>query len=194
MSGGLRCLCLLVGKGGLVLLFNPSHQSQSTSLSYRTIQWLWRLKLALLSACHWLAVSKSPVENQLYEWMPCCSRRQAPGMLMAPPKSTLCLSTVFTPFNTHYESPSLTFFGRCVIIILTTLKSSEARSLFLKRMDYLTSHLPWFFFKQVILNLNVYSGSAPLVMTLYEPLHLHEHSLITQQALPHCYDKHLDMK
>lgn len=66
--------------GGIVPLFNPSHQSPSTSLSYRAIQRLRRLKLALLSACHWLAVLGSHVENQLYESVPCCSRCQAPGM------------------------------------------------------------------------------------------------------------------
>lgn len=122
--------------------------------------------------------------------LPSSSSRDAHG---ASKEHSLFIHSLHTIQHTLWKS-KFDFFGRCVIIILTTLKSSEARSLFLKRMDYLTSHLPWFFFKQVILILNVYSGSAPLVMTLYEPLHLHEHSLITQQALPHCYDKHLDMK
>lgn len=53
--------------GGRAPLFNPGHQSHSTSLSYRSIQTLYRLKLALLSACQWLAVLGSLVEKHLYE-------------------------------------------------------------------------------------------------------------------------------
>lgn len=100
----LQCLLRAWKGGGMVPLFNPGHQSHSTSLSYRAIQRLWWLKLALLSACHWLAVLGSLVENQLCEWMPRSSRCQAPGMRAVPLKSsTLHLPSGFHTFQLALE-------------------------------------------------------------------------------------------
>lgn len=58
------------------------------------------LNLAALSACHWLAVSRSLVENQLYESMPCCGRRRAPGMCSGPLNGSVCLPPEFSHLST----------------------------------------------------------------------------------------------
>lgn len=108
---GLQCLCAQGRKGGgKVPLFNPSHQSHSTSLSYRTIQRLCRLKLALLSACHWLAVFGSLVKKPIV-WvnallLTLSSSRDAHSALKEPSPFTFSL---FYTFQLAVESMILTF-------------------------------------------------------------------------------------
>lgn len=122
--------------------------------------------------------------------LPSSSSRDAHG---ASKEHSLFIHSLHTIQHTLWKS-KFDFF-RAVCYYYFDHPQKFRSPVFISKKDGLSYFPPsLIFFKQVILNLNVYSGSAPLVMTLYEPLHLHEHSLITQQALPHCYDKHLDMK